>query len=320
MMFDAKKLLDALVSAGSQATSQPGQQGGAAGGGLGGLLGSVLGQVTQGAQNAGQTAGGAGGGLGGMLGSVLGQLGQGAQNAGQQAGGLAGQAGQAASGAMDQLQGRLAGTQAGDLLNRAREFAGQNQMLTGAGLGGLAALVLGSKTGRSVVGSAAALGGLALIGGLAYKAYQNHQAGGPIMGDASTPALPAPAGSGFEPEAASNETAILLIRAMIAAAASDGLVDAAERQAIIGGLTEAGFDPEGNAWLEHEMANPASFEDIAAAASTPELAAQVYTAARLAIEPDTQHEVDFLANLGASLNLDQQLVAEIDLAAAGVKA
>ncbi len=318
-MFDAKKLLDALVSAGSQAASQAGQQGGSAGGGLSGMLGSVLGQVTQGAQGAGQGAPGATGGLGGMIGSVLGQLGQGAQNAGQQAGGLAGQAGQAATGAMEQLQGRLAGTQAGDLLNRAREFAGQNQMLTGAGLGGLAALVLGSKTGRSVVGSAAALGGLALIGGLAYKAYQNHQAGRPVMGDASAPALPAPAGSGFEPEAASNETAILLIRAMIAAAASDGLVDATERQAIMGGLTEAGFDPEGNAWLEHEMANPASFEDIAAATSTPELAAQVYTAARLAIEPDTQNEVDFLANLGAALNLDQQLVAEIDLAAAGVK-
>ncbi len=317
-MFDAKSLLNALVSAGSQA----GQQGGAAsgglgGGGLGGMLGSVLGQLGQGAQGtagqAGQAGGGMGGGLGGMLGSVLSQLGQGAQ-------GAAGQAGTAATDAMGQLQGKLAGTQAGDLLNKAREFAGQNQMMTGAGLGGLAALVLGSKTGRSVVGSAAALGGLALIGGLAYKAYQNHQAGQNVMGDASTPALPAPAGSGFEPEAASNETAVLLIRAMIAGAASDGQVDAAERQSIIGGLTEAGFDPAGNAWLEGEMANPASVDDLAAGATTPELAAQVYTAARLAIEPDTQDEVDFLANLGGALGLDPHLVGQIDDAAAGVKA
>jgi uncharacterized membrane protein YebE (DUF533 family) len=163
------------------------------------------------------------------------------------------------------------------------------------------------------------MGGLALIGGLAYKAYQNHQAGRPVMGDASAPPLPAPAGSGFEPEAASNDTAILLIRAMIAAAASDGLVDATERHAIVGGLKEAGFDPEGNAWLEHEMANPASLADLAAAVPSPEIAAQVYTAARLAIEPDTQAEVDFLANLGASLNLDPRLVAEIDVAASGVK-
>lgn len=328
-MFDAKSLLNALVSAGSQMAQQGGQ--GAAGGGLGGMLGSVLGQVTQGAQGAAQQAGqaaqnmaasggAAAGGLGGMLGSVLGQLGQGAQGAAQQAGGLAGQAGSMATDAMQQLEGRLAGTQAGDLLNKAREFAGQNQMLTGAGLGGLAALVLGSKTGRSVVGSAAALGGLALIGGLAYKAFQNHQAGAPVMGDASTPALAAPAGSGFEPEAATNETAILLIRAMIAAAASDGKVDADERQSIIGGLKEAGFDPAGNAWLESEMANPASVEDLAAGATTPELAAQVYTAARLAIEPDTQDEVDFLANLGASLGLDPNLVGQIDDAAAGVKA
>ncbi|MCX7339256.1 MAG: DUF533 domain-containing protein [Hyphomicrobiales bacterium] len=286
-MFDAKSLLNALVSAGSQA-AQPGGQ--------------------------------AGGGLGGMLGSVLGQLGQGAQQVGQQTGGLTGQAGQMATDAMQQLEGRLAGTQAGDLLQKARAFAGENQMLTGAGLGGLAALVLGSKTGRSVVGSAAALGGLALIGGLAYKAFQNHQAGAPVMGDAATPALAAPAGSGFEPEAASNETAILLIRAMIAGAASDGQVDAHERQSIIGGLTEAGFDPEGNAWLEGEMANPASLEDLAAGATTPELAAQVYTAARLAIEPDTQDEVDFLANLGAALGLDPSLVSQIDEAAAGVKA
>lgn len=325
-MFDAKSLLNALMSAGSQATQQGGQAAGGAAGGLGGMLSSVLGQVTQGAQGAAQQAGqsaqnmAGGGGIGGMIGSVLGQLGQGAQAAGQQAGGLAGQAGDMATGAMGQLEGRLAGTQAGDMLNRAKEFAGQNQMLTGAGLGGLAALVLGSKTGRSVVGSAAALGGLALIGGLAYKAYQNHQAGAPVMGNASTPALAAPAGSGFEPEAASNETAILLIRAMIAAAASDGKIDAHERQAITGGLTEAGFDPAGNTWLESELANPASVDDLAAATTAPELAAQVYTAARLAIEPDTQDEVDFLGNLGAALGLDPNLVAQIDDAAAGVKA
>ncbi|MCO4052658.1 MAG: tellurite resistance TerB family protein [Bosea sp.] len=320
-MFDAKSLLNALVSAGSQMAqkaAQPTQPGKA--GGVGGLLGSVLGQISQVSQGAAGTAPTAGGGHGGIVGSVLGKLQQGAQGAAQQAGGMAGQAGQAATGAFDKLQGRLAGTQAGDLLNRARELAGQNQMATGAALGGLAALVLGSKTGRSVVGSAAAMGGLALIGGLAYKAYQNHQAGQPVPGQAQAAALPAPAGSGFEPEAASNETAILLIRAMIAAAASDGLIDATERQAIVGGLAEAGFDPEGNAWLEHEMANPARLADLAAGAATPELAAQVYTAARLAIEPDTQPEADFLAGLGQSLGLDPGLVGQIDLAAASVKA
>jgi uncharacterized membrane protein YebE (DUF533 family) len=308
-MFDAKKLLDVLVSAGSQAAQ--GAQGAAGqSGGLGGMIGSVLGQIGQGATNAAQSAQGAAqsGGLGGLVGNVLGQLGQGAT-----------QAGTAAGGALDTVQGKLAGTQAGDLMARARELAANNPGTAGALLGGLGALVLGSKTGRSVLGSAAALGGLALIGGLAYKAYNDYQAGTPA-GANPQPALAAPSGSGFEPEVASNDTAILFIRAMIAAAASDGQIDDAERQAIVGGLTEAGFDPAGNAWLEGEMANPASIDDLAAAAPTPEVAAQVYTAARLAIEPDTQDEVDFLASLGHALNLDATLISHIDMAAAGAKA
>jgi uncharacterized membrane protein YebE (DUF533 family) len=303
-MFDAKKLLDALMSAGSQGAQQGGQQAG--GGGLGGLLGQVVSQVTQGAQNA--QAAGQQGGVGGMIGSVLGQLGQGAQAGGQMAGG-----------ALDQVQGKLQGTQAGDLLARARELAAQNPGVAGAVLGSLATLVVGSKTGRSVMGSAAAVGGLALIGGLAYKALQNSQAGRPVLAQ-DPQALPAPAGSGFEPEIASNDTAVLFIRAMIAAAASDGMIDDNERQAIVGGLTEAGFDPAGNEWLAHEMANPASVEDLAGQAATPELAAQVYTAARLAIEPDTAQEKDFLAGLAGALGLEAELVANIDAAAAGVKA
>jgi len=269
------------------AGQQGGQQGGAAGG-IGGLLGSVLAQATQGLKQGGQDLNTASGGMGDKL---------------------KGMASQAAGGRSPQ-----------DLMQQAREMIARNPGMAAAAAAGLAGLLLGTKSGRGLAMGAAQVGGLALIGGLAYKAFQNHQAGAPVMGDAATPALAAPAGSGFEPEAASNETAILLIRAMIAGAASDGQVDAHERQSIIGGLTEAGFDPEGNAWLEGEMANPASLEDLAAGATTPELAAQVYTAARLAIEPDTQDEVDFLANLGAALGLDPSLVSQIDEAAAGVKA
>ncbi len=304
-MFDAKRLLDALVSAGSQAAQgQGGQQGG-----LGGMLGNVLGNLGQAGQNAAQGVQNAAqqGGVGGLVGNVINQLGQQAQNAAQP------------GGVLDQMQSRLQGTQAGDLLARAKDFAASNPGVTGAILGSLGTLLVGSKTGRSVMGSAAALGGLALIGGLAYKAFSDYQAGKPAGADPA-PALAAPSGTGFEPEVATNDTAVLFIRAMIAAAASDGQIDAAERQAIVGGLTEAGFDPEGNAWLENELANPASIEDLAGQAATPEIAAQVYTAARLAIEPDTPAEKDFLAGLGQMLNLDAELIGHIDMAAAGVKA
>ena len=56
--------------------------------------------------------------------------------------------------------------------------------------------------------------------------------------------LAAPAGSGFEPAAVTNENATLLIRTMIAAAAADGRIDAKEQQGILGGMEQAGARAE----------------------------------------------------------------------------
>lgn len=301
-MFNAKSLLDALVSAGSQIGAQGGQQGGAAGG-LGGMLGNLAQQVQQ--------AGGADG-LTGMAGQILGQATQGVQDAARNTG-----VQQGASDIVGQLSG---GKTPEQLLEQARGMLGQNQLAAGALLGGLGALIFGTSAGRALAGSAARMGGLALIGGLAYKAYQNYQAGKPLLGADQQPALPAPAGSGFEPEAAKNEHALLFIRAMIAAAAADGEIDAAERDAILGGLREAGLDQEANEWLSQEMANPASVDALVEGAESPELAAQIYTAARIAINPDTPAEKDFLAGLAGSLGLDAELVANIDAAASAAKA
>jgi uncharacterized membrane protein YebE (DUF533 family) len=301
-MFNAKSLLDALVSAGSQIASQSGQQGGAASGGLGGMLGNIASQVQQ--------AGGAGG-IGGLVGSVLGQATQGVKDAAANSG-----LQQKATDMVGQVSG---GRSPQDLMEQAKGMLGGNQMAAGAVLGSLGALVFGTSTGRGVAMSAAKLGGLALIGGLAYKAFQNYQAGKPVMGQEQA-VLAAPAGTGFEPEIASNETAVLFIRAMIAAAAADGTIDAQERSAIVGGLTEAGFDPEANTWLENEMANPASVDSLVEQTGSPELAAQVYTAARLAINPDKRSEKDFLAGLAGALGLDAELVANIDAAATSAKA
>lgn len=297
-MFNAKSLLDALISAGSQA----GQRG-AASGGLAGTLGGLAEQF--------QRSGGVGG-LAGMAGQILGQATQGVGDAARQTG-----VQQKASDALGQAMG---GRTPQDILAQARAMFDKNPAMGTAVLGGLGALVFGSSAGRSVLGSAAKLGGAALIGGLAYKAYQNYQAGKPLIDAQQQPELlPAPAGSGFEPEAATEATALIFVKAMIAAAAADGAIDAEERGAILGGLREAGFDAEANEWLANEMANPASVDTLVEAAETPELAAQIYTAARIAINPDTPAEKDFLAGLSASLGLDAELVANIDAAASAAK-
>jgi uncharacterized membrane protein YebE (DUF533 family) len=297
-MFNAKALLDALVSAGSQAASNAGQQGG-----IGSVLGNLASQAQQGLQS--------GGGLQGMIGSVLGQATQGLQDAANNSG-----MAQKASEVLGQVSG---GRSADDLLAQAKDMIGGNQMAAGAAMGALGGLLFGTSTGRGLATSAAKLGGLALIGGLAYKAFQNYSAGKPLVAMEKV-ALAAPVGSGFEPDIATNETAILFIRSMIAAAACDGHIDDTERAAIIGGLKEAGFDPEANTWLESEMANPANMDDLVTGATSPELAAQIYTAARLAINPDTRTEKDYLAGLAGELGLDAQLVANIDSAAAHAKA
>lgn len=293
-MFNAKSLLDALINAGSQAGAQAGQQGG-----LGGMLGGLADQVQR------------SGGIGGLAGQILTQATQGLGDAARQTG--------VQQGAGEAL-GRVTGGRTPDqLIEQAKGMFTSNPALATAVLGGLGALVFGTSTGRSVAGSAAKLGGLALIGGLAYKAYQNYQAGKPLLNAAQQEVLPAPAGTGFEPQAATEATALVFIRAMIAAAAADGHIDAEERSAILGGLKEAGLEQEAHAWLAQEMAKPASIDALVEAAESPELAAQIYTAARIAINPDNAAEKDFLAGLAGSLGLDAELVANIDAAASAAK-
>ena len=68
------------------------------------------------------------------------------------------------------------------LLQTAKRIMEQNPGLAQAAAIGLAGLLFGkSKPGRGVSANLAKLGGLAVIGGLAYKAWQNSKAGRPLL-------------------------------------------------------------------------------------------------------------------------------------------
>ena len=189
------------------------------------------------------------------------------------------------------------------------------------GPGGLGALILGTGTGRALAGSADTLGGLALIGGLAYKAYQNYQQGLPPLTGGKAPSRKRwwqhPRDAGFESAAVTHDQAVLYIRAMIAAAAADGRIDAKEQQKILGGLHQAGLDHAAQQFLTGEINNPATVEDLAAAVSTPQAdAVQVYTAARVAIDVDIPGDrARFLGRLAEALGIDDDLAAQVDAAA-----
>jgi len=96
--------------------------------------------------------------------------------------------------------------------------------VAGGFAGGLAGGALGSmlagKRGKKLAGNALKLGGLALVGGLAYKAWQSYQQGASLSG-AGGIEVP-PAGSAFLPDSsdaqATGSLGLLLARAMIAAA------------------------------------------------------------------------------------------------------
>ena len=301
-MLDAKKLLDAMVTG----SAQPGDADPAK---PKDLFGDLLGRLQQGAGMAGL------GNAAEIAKQVLGQATSGVKDA-------AGKVEQAtgAGTKIDELVKQLSGGQgAGDLLARAKEMIAKNPTAAGALAGVLGGMLLGTKSGRGVTWDAAKLGGLVLVGGLAYKAYQNYQQGKPVLDAASAPA-PAPSGSGFEADRQSNDDALLYLRAMIAAAAADGVVDANERERIIGGLQRIGIDSEAAKFLDAEFARPASPAELAAQAKSAAAKAQVYTAARMTIDPNQPSERHWLAILAGALGLEAGLVAHIDAEVSAVKA
>lgn len=294
-------ILGDLLGGGARQAGSPPTGGGLPGPGAapeaGGGLGDILGKLQQ---SLGQ--GGSGGGITDILGQILGQATQGVQEG-------AGRVGDA-TGARDAFN-RTTGQTPEDLVAKLKELIANNQFGAGAAAGGLGGLVLGTQTGRGLAMSAAKIGALALIGGLAYKAYQNYQAGRPLI-TGPHPAEAAPHGTGFEPQALTNQSATLYIRAMIAAAASDGRIDDTEKQKIFGALKQGGIESEAEAFLQHELGMPATVDELAAAVSSPEEATQLYTAARIAIEPDTNGEHAFLTALAGRLGIDNKLAAFID--------
>ncbi len=353
-MFDAKSLLEQLVTGAAKPAAQqaPGggggladmfgqvlQGGGQAGGqgaaGLEGMLRNILSQSGGPAaasnapaaapggsadsglslddilgklkDQAGQLGGGAGGNVLETLGKALSQATAGAKEG-------AGRIGEA-TGASEALGKAMGGRTPEDIMAQLKDLVAQNQLGAGAVLGGLGGMLLGTRTGRGVATGAVKLGALALIGGLAYKAYQNYEAGKPLISGATAGAHAAPSGSGFEPEAVTNDSAVLIIRTMIAAAAADGRIDENEKQQILSALGGSSGNQEAMAFVQNELKNPASPQTLASSVSSQSEALQVYTAARIAIEADSGAEQAFLANLAGALGIDAKLAAHIDATA-----
>jgi len=183
--------------------------------------------------------------------------------------------------------------------------------------GGLASNMLTSKKGRKLGTKALKLGGVAAVGALAYTAYQQYNKGVTSTLPATPAELtPAPPGTRFMPEqgddAANKALGLTLIRAMIAVARADGRLDAQESQAVFQKIQSLGLDSESQTLLVEEMGQPVDMDAIVNSASSPEIAAEIYTASLLAVDVDTAAEKGYLAMLAARLRLPSELVVELE--------
>jgi uncharacterized membrane protein YebE (DUF533 family) len=243
--------------------------------------------------------------------------------AAQQATAAAQSAGSTVAAVVSQAEESLKGTAAGDTLTGVKSFAEQNPAAAVAVAGGLAALLLGTSTGRSVTAGAVKLGGLAGLGGIAYKAFSNWQQSKPLL--AGVPGLeqltaPAPTGSGFHTDDHSHDTAQLIVRAMVATASADGTIDAAQRAALVAQMQRAGLGSEESAFLDDAIAHPLSTDDIArGVAGNSQLAAQVVAAASLVADPTNVKEEQFLSRLSTELGMSGDLLSHIRAAVSGLR-
>ncbi|MDB5558192.1 MAG: hypothetical protein JWQ36_1126 [Enterovirga sp.] len=230
--------------------------------------------------------------------------------------------------------GGFGGSGGSPLDSIARQLGGGG---SGALAGGLASVLLGSRKGPKLGGSAAKLGGLALVGSLAYRAYQDWQAGQASRGGGTSAGFggggagfmpqpgqspwgqpggafaPAPSGTPFNParEEEQQDLSRALLRAMITAAKADGHIDAAEQANIFGAMDKLDLDADDKAFVVDELRAPLDVDAVARGARNPEEAAEIYAASLLAIDVDNAAERSYLAALAARLRLDDALVQHL---------
>jgi uncharacterized membrane protein YebE (DUF533 family) len=194
-------------------------------------------------------------------------------------------------------------------------------------LGGLekmtGALGNGSLPGKAAVGLG--LLGVAMAAFEHFAEQKGAAARGPVPAGGPGVPPPPPAGGirtpppppGGQPSApppppsAVPADPVLLIRAMIAAANADGVLDDTERMRILAQLEGTGLSGEEKDFLSEEFGAPRSLDEIAAAVDGPAAAAQVFTVSLMAVDADTPEEREYLEALRLALNLTDEQARSI---------
>ena len=125
------------------------------------------------------------------------------------------------------------------------------------------------------------------------------------------PWAPVKADAEEEPSAETAE-ALLMLRAMIAAAKADGAIDAEERSRIAAQLDDAGLSPAARDMVLADFDKPLTPAALAKLASDPMLAAQLYAAAVVGAGDIAAAERAWLDEFAGALKLDRAAAAAIE--------
>jgi uncharacterized membrane protein YebE (DUF533 family) len=214
---------------------------------------------------------------------------------------------------LDQLlkSGLGAVNEARGAVQGARERGDLDKYATGAAAGGVLALLLGTRSGRRLGGSALKVGSMAALGMLAWKTYQDWQAQQAPAAPTAAAGAPATTPAALPPPQDEAHGRVLL-KAMIAAAKSDGHLDDRERALVEAELRRSEADAGLRSWFEAELRRPLEPADVAAGATTPELAAEVYLTSLLVADDTSTMERAYLDALARELRLDEGLKRQLE--------
>lgn len=186
--------------------------------------------------------------------------------------------------------------------------------------GGLAGSFLMSKKGRKFGKSALKVGGAAAVGALAYSAYKKYtnKQNTTAVTDSGVEnrQMLSLEDSGFLP-AKNDQTALhnleaTLITAMIAASRADGQMDVQESQAIFKQIKSYQLNAEEEAQLIEQIQNPVNMDALISAATTPEIATEIYTVSVITMNEINSAERDYLSMLAMRLNIPNALAEAIE--------
>ncbi len=167
--------------------------------------------------------------------------------------------------------------------------------------GGALGLLIGSKSGRKMGGKVLSYGGLAILGTLAYKAFQNYQQETKqSLGQSAQPLHQ------LTNQAAETHCKVILI-ALIAAAKADGHIDERERQLIDTEIRKMTTDPELHQWFDRELKKPLDPAEVASHAKDKSMACEMYLASLLVVDQQNFMEKSYIEELARQLQLEAGL-------------